>query len=338
MNSKELNKKLKENIIDNLYLFCGDEDYIKDTYIKKIKDIVLADDISGLNFIQYDELPDINDLTDTIESVPIMCEKKIILLNSLNLTGTSVKKDLKTSITELLSDLPEYTIVIIKEPAYAGKSKTSAVYKLCDKKGAAIECDLLSNSDMILFMNKHFIKNGKKITKENLELFLSLCDGTINFAVTEADKICAYLGENDIVNKCDIELMVKKPIEDKVFELFDSIVIRNKTKAYNILNDLKLLKNQHSPAQIFSIICDNFINMYLAVNNFKDGIPNSDTVRLLDLPPNRAFVVSKLLKQAKTIDITRLKRIISRLSEMDIKIKRSTVDPYYALEEIIAIF
>ena len=50
------------------------------TIMELTGDIVLADDISGLNFIQYDELPDINDLTDTIESVPIMCEKKIILL------------------------------------------------------------------------------------------------------------------------------------------------------------------------------------------------------------------------------------------------------------------
>lgn len=338
MNSKELNKRLKDNITDNIYLFFGEEDYIKDTYISRIKNILLKDDFSGLNYIQYDEIPNLNDFTDAVESVPVMCEHKIILLNSLNLISATLKKDLKNSFAEIFEDLPDYTTVIIKEASTAGKSKASPIYKIADKLGAAVECSLLEHSDMMLFINKEIGKRGKKISREDLSYLLSLCDGTINSALSESEKICSYLGENDVINRCDIDLLVKKPIEDKVFELFDYIIGRKKAEAYRALNDLKLLKNQHSPGQIFSIICDNFMNMLIVLNNTKEGISQDKTVELLDLPPNRAFVVRKLQRQSKATDAVRLKKIIHRLSEMDTKIKTGIMDPYYAIEEIIAVF
>ena len=54
MKSKELGKRLNDGIIDNLYLFYGDEDYIKDTYIDRIKTMVLENDMLGINFTQFD--------------------------------------------------------------------------------------------------------------------------------------------------------------------------------------------------------------------------------------------------------------------------------------------
>ena len=339
MNSKELNKRLKENLIDNIYLFVGEEDYIKDVYIKKIKDIVLKNDISGLNFIQYDELPEINELTDTIESVPMMSDMKIVLLNSLNLLSKNIKKNAKDSITKILEDIPTYTVIIIREACHASKSKTSPIYKIAEKKGCVIECELLETSEMMLFINKEFIKRNKKISRQDLTYPVSLCDGNINALLSEVEKISSYLGNEEVVRRHDIDLLVKKSIEDRIFDLFDLIIQRNKSGAFKVLNDLKLLKNQHAPGQIFSIICDNFLNMYISFNNYKEDIPQSTTISLLELPPNRAFLVKKLLRQCNgNIEISRLERIIKRLSEMDAQIKLGYIDPYYAIEEIISVF
>ena len=108
MNSKELGKRLKDGKLDNLYVFYGCEDYIKETYIEKIKDMVLENDIMGLNFTQFDDIPDKNELSEAVESVPVMSDKKIVLLNGINVISTSVKKDFKEAVTEIFSDIPEY--------------------------------------------------------------------------------------------------------------------------------------------------------------------------------------------------------------------------------------
>ena len=46
--------------------------------------------------------------------------------------------------------------------------------------------------------------------------------------------------------------------------------------AYDILNDLELLKNQHPAGQIFSIVFDHFINMYVVIQNNKEGVSNEE--------------------------------------------------------------
>lgn len=338
MNSKELNKLLKENKTDNLYLFYGDEDYIKDTSIKRIKSVILSDDITGMNFIQFDDIPDEHEFRDIVESVPFMGGKKLILLNSLGLLSSSLKKDVKEMMSDILSDIPDYTVIIIKEPSGIEKVKSSAIYKIADKKGTIVQCDLLSTSDLMVFAGRQFKTNGKIIETKDLEYLLDLCNGDLNSTITNINKICAYLGDNAEVKRATIDIMVKKSVEDRVFELFDAIVNGKKKEAYLIFSDLKLLKNQHPSSQIFYIICDNFMNMYLTLNNSKEGISNSETVELLALPPNRAFLVKKYLTYSKRMDTERLRRIIGTLADMDYKTKNGLIDPYFALEEIIAVF
>ncbi len=338
MNSKELNKRLKENITDNLYLFCGDEDYIKETSVKRIKSVILANDFSGMNFIQYDEIPEKNELHDVVESVPLMSDKKLILFNSLGLLSSSLKKDVKDMMTGILSDIPEYTVIIIKEAAGITKYKTSPIYKLADKQGIVVECDLLSASDLMTFAARAFKSNGKIIEKNDLQYLLSLCNGDLNSVITNVDKICSYLGDNTEVKKATIDILVKKNIEDRVYELFDAIINGRKKEAFQILSDLKLLKNQHPAGQLFSIICDNFINIYISVNNSKDGITSQESRELLGLAPNRAFLIGKYIQYGRKTELSRFRRIITTLAEMDYKVKNGLMDPYFAIEEIIAVF
>ena len=335
MNSKELGKRLKEGKIDNLYLFYGCEDYIKETYIEKIKDIVLENDIMGLNFTQFDEQPDKNELLEAIEAAPVMSDKKVVLLNGINVVSTSVKKDFKDTVTEIFSDIPEYTVIIIKEKETDSKKISKPLLNLVKKYGVDIPCDYLDYNDLVVFANKKFSANNKVIRKGDLEYLVSVCDPSINSIMREVEVISAYLGEEKEVTREVIDLLVKRTIEDRVFSLSDAIINRDRKLAYEILYDLELLKNQHPAGKIFSIICDHFINMYAVVNNNKERIPASDTLSMLELN-GRAFLINKYLRQAEKIDITKLKEIINLLSDLDYKVKNGLTEPYYAIEQIIA--
>ena len=335
MTSKELGKRLKEGKIDNLYLFYGCEDYIKETYIEKIKEMVLENDIIGLNFTQFDEVPDKNELSEAVESVPVMSDKKIVLLNGINVVSTSVKKDFKDAITEIFSDIPEYTVIIIKEKENDMKKISKPLLNLVKKYGVDIPCEYLDYNDLVVFANKKFSANNKIIRKGDLEYLVSVCDPSINSIMREVEVISAYLGEEKEVTREIIDLLVKRTIEDRVFSLSDAIINGDKKLAYEILYDLELLKNQHPAGKIFSIICDHFINMYVVVNNNKERIPANDTLSMLELN-GRAFLINKYLKQASKIEISKLREIINLLNELDYKVKNGLTEPYYAIEQIIA--
>ena len=336
MNSKELAKRLNDGIIDNIYLFYGEEDYIKDTYIEKIKESVLADDIMGINFTQFDEMPSKNDLLEAIESVPVMCSKKIVMLNGINVVSTSVKKDSKDIFNDVFADVPEYTVIIIREKETDSKKISKPMLNLIKKYGIDILCNKLDFSDMVIFANKQFSKYKKKIRKEDLEYLVSVCEPSINSVLREIEVISAYLNDEEEVTREVIDLLVKKTIEDRVFSLSDAIINKDKKMAYDILRDLELLKNQHPAGQIFSIICDHFINLYVVICNNNERIPSDVTLSMLELY-GRNFLINKYLKQKSKIDLVKLREIINLLNELDNKIKNGMTDPYYAIEQIIAI-
>ena len=339
LKQNELKKRLKDNISDNFYLFYGEEEYIKNKYIEQIKKLVLANDISNMNYIQYDEFPEKSRLIDDVESVPIMCDKKIVLFNSLNLLSSGLKKEIKTVISDILSDIPEYTVVIIKETVpEKSKLKSNAIYKLAEKSGVISEFDVLSQTELASFASKEFTKRHLTIQPRELNYLLSLCGSTVYSVLNEIEKISSYSGEEVNVTVPIIDLLVKRNVEDKVFDLFDCIISRNKKTAYNILNDLKLLKNQHPAGQIYSILCDNFINMYICAQNASERISESESAAMLGINPKRSFIIRKYVYSSKNISLKRLKNIISVLADMDYKIKNGLTDPYYAIEEIIAVF
>ena len=162
MKSKELGKRLSDGIIDNLYLFYGDEDYIKDTYIDRIKTMVLENDMLGINFTQFDDVPTKNELLEAVESAPMMCDKKVVLLNEINIVSTSVKKDLKDALTDIFENIPEYTVIIIKEKERDSKKISKPMLKLVQKNGVDIECARIEMEDMMVFINRQFSKNQKR--------------------------------------------------------------------------------------------------------------------------------------------------------------------------------
>lgn len=335
MNSKELGKRLKEGIIDNLYLFYGEEDYIKDTYIEKIKEIVLKDDIMGLNFTQFDEQPTKNELLEAVEAVPVMSTRKIVFLNGFNVVSTSVKKEFKDVVTDVFSDIPEYTVIIVREKEFDSKKISKPMLNLVKKYGVDIPCNYLEYNDMLSFVNRQFANNKKIIRRDDLEYLVSICEPSINSLLREVEVISAYLGDVSEVTRDVIDLLVKKTIEDRVFSLSDAIINKDKKLAYDILHDLELLKNQHPAGKIFSIICDHFINMYVVICNNKERIPTEKTLAMLELN-GRGFLINKYLKQSGKIQLQKLREIVDLLNQLDNKVKSGMTDPYYAIEQIIA--
>ncbi len=336
MKSKELGKRLNEGHIDNLYLFYGEEDYIKDTYIEKIKSIVLENDMLGINFTQFDEVPSKNELSEAVEAAPMMCEYKIVLLNEINVVSTSVKKDFKEALNDILDNIPEYTVVIIKEKERDSKKISKPMLKLVQKNGVDVECARIEMEDMMVFINRQFSKNQKRIRREDLKYLISICEPSVNSVLREVEVICAYLNDREEVTREVIDLLVKKTIEDRVFQLSDAIINKDKKTAYDILTDLKLLKQQHPAGQIFSLVCEHFVNMYVVICNNNARIPSEVTVSDLKLN-GRAFLINKYLRQQGKLSLDKIQEIIILLEELDRKIKVGLTDPYYAIEQIIAV-
>lgn len=334
MFSKELDKRLKSGIVDPVYLFYGNEDYVKEVYVERIKDIVLQNDSMEMNFHPIKESITKEELTELIDSVPMMCDKKLIYLNGLGIVKSGLKQEIKDTVMDLLSDIPPYVVMIIKEDTIDKRQK--ALLKLIETNGVIVEFPYLSEHDMLTFVNREVGKYGKRIRKEDIEYLIYLCDTSVNAILREVEKLCNYVGDAQIITRDDIDKMVKKSIETRIFELSDAIVSKNKTLAYQILNELKLFKFQYPAATLLSLIARHIIGIYnMKINS--DIYAVSEKLKYLDgkVPP---FVVNKYVKQGANLSDDWLKSFIKEISDLDIQAKSSGIDGYFAVEKLIASF
>ena len=95
----KLKKHLANGDASGVYLFFGEELYLRDIYIEKIKNVIPDDDLREFNLITIDgRETDFDEVTEAVESYPMMSEKS---LSSLEIQGF-LKKQMKKQMISII--------------------------------------------------------------------------------------------------------------------------------------------------------------------------------------------------------------------------------------------
>lgn len=104
-----LNKQLK-NELKNIYLFFGEEKYLHNTYIERIKEKVLEGPLAEFNYYVFDEktaTPE--DFLAQLDTYPQMSGKKLIVLKN---TDFLCSAEYQKKMADVISSLPDYAVLI----------------------------------------------------------------------------------------------------------------------------------------------------------------------------------------------------------------------------------
>ena len=321
----ELKKQIRDNEIKNLYLFFGDETYIKEVYIKKIKDLIPDGGFADFNHILLDE----KDLTfdaidDTFESYPMFSEKKLIIIKNSGIFSKP-KEEIKNFWIEKLKNIPDYVTLLFDETAI---DKRSSLYKQVDKSGMVVEFEYLSETDMIAWLEREARNHKKIISKNNAHYMVNICDSGLSYVKNELDKLINFC-ETEIT-LADIERIVSKSLSIKVFELTDAIMEKNADTAISIANDLKTVKE--SAFKILYLLSSTFDKMLHSKLMLKEGRTHNEIAEKTGLRP---FLVRKYLDGAKKFSEDYLTDRIIKVAEIDLLIKEGQIPEWTALEQYI---
>jgi len=333
MDIKELNKKIAAKEFSNIYVFYGEEDYLKDFYCDRLINAVIDPAFSAFNLFTYKEPITKGELIDTVEQPPMMSEYKVCFLNNINISKCDVQ--LKDALIDVLSDVPEFTILIIKDAAFDKRSKLFTAMK---KHAEIIECNYPSSADMRSFIGREFGKRGKKITTALADKIVEQHEKSMYSVIGLINMVSAYLQDQDTVTERVVDEFIKKSLDAVLFDLSDALVNRNKKKAYDILNELKLTQSKNPPQILFSLLARHITGLYICVINQADRISSFETAKLLgrNIPE---FVVGKYLKQASGVSHEKLEELVMFCSETDYKLKTGQVsDPYNGIYMLFAKF
>ena len=322
-----LKEQLKSGKTGNLYLFFGEEVFIKDTYTKYMQGLVPDDGFADFNRIFLDGKTAIERIDDAIDAFPVMSEKKVVVIKDSGIfkARTEGGEETRDFWQERLKNLPDFVIVIFDEQEV---DKRSSLYKAVQKSGLAVEFNYLESYELVAWIVREAQKSGKKISKSTAEYLMSLCDPGISNVKNELDKLINYCG--DEIYQSDVEKVVSRPLSVVIFDITDAILKKNRDDAVKIL--LKLRENKVSAFNILYLLSSNFDRLLRCKLLLQEGASPDVIAAKIKLSP---YVTRKYITDCKGFSENFLIARICKTAEFDLKIKQGEIDEQTALMQYV---
>lgn len=326
-NANTLKNDLKAGSIGTLYIFSGEEDYLKKYYLGELKKSIIDPAFEQFNFVQLEgkELTPEN-LSEAIESYPAFSQRKMVVVNDFDLFKPP--SAFTKVLPDLLSDLPEYICLIFYYDTLLFKpDKRTKMYSLLQQNGVFVHFPYLSERELIAWIRRRVRMLGKEIGPETCSYLVFLCGAALNNLITEIDKAVAH-STLDEIKKYNIDCVCTRTLEAVIFDLTDALTLCNFDQAIEIVNDLLVQKNTET--SIFSAVLRHFERLYAV----KLGEMSSGTVKQLMtvVGSSSSYYVQKLQRAAKKLSLKWLRNSVMICGQTDAELKSSAANKHNLLE------
>ena len=337
MTIEKLEKQLKENKLNSIYLLYGEELFLLESNLKKIKNI-FGERIKGINYILIDD-QNIQEIINDIETPSFGYEKKLIIARNTGLFKSDKKKtgdisNLRDRISKYIEEnlelIDESVVLVFVEEDVDSRLK---IFKTIEKNGLVCKFDFLKPHQIEQRIKA--ICNGYKVNidSQTINYFIECCGTNMQDLINEIRKLIEYAGENGTIQKDDIDKLSIKKIESIIFDLTDNLGKKDLTKALEVLNDL--IYSKEPLPKILITLYNHFKKIYITKLAIKY---NKDISTSLDLKPNLAFLTTKYRIQSKAFSEKDLRAILKELCDLDYDVKSGKIDMQVGLESILCMY
>ena len=299
-------KTLKQRLtkkIEPCYLIQGEDILLYDKALSMIKKACKLE-LEEFNFLKFDEDTfNADTFIDTLQTLPIGSEKKLVLLKNV----TKFNEDFKKKLNAYLKSPLLSTCLVI----FDFNNKFDFIIS---EKVSAKRLDEKSLEEIVV---SELEESGKEIKKEALNLLLSYCCDYYSLIKNELEKLksCNF----DIIGVKQIEDMVTRETEWTVFELTEALSKKDASKAISLLN----LMNKDT--KTFTLILNHFRRLFFV------AISKENDLELSKLLQVKEYAVTKARQLARNFSKIQLKNIYELLDNVDLYIKNGQMQIENAL-------
>ena len=165
MKYKDIVYNIKDKNFEKIYLLYGKEHYLIDNAIKLFRESLNESMIDfNLEIIDGKETT-LDQLLSSIETLPFMDERKIVIVKDFELLTKSKKKNFsdkdEKTFASHLENIPDTTILVFG--VYGEIDKRKSIVSKIRKNGIAYNCEKISDMELFKWTKKKFEKNNTMI-------------------------------------------------------------------------------------------------------------------------------------------------------------------------------
>jgi DNA polymerase III subunit delta len=222
---RALKSALEQRTFDRVYLFHGDDDYLKEEKIRALID--RATDLGTRDFnleVRRAAETDAGSLGLALDSLPMMAEHRVVILRDV----TALKKDARAVLAKYLGHPAAGTLLVLV--AGAGTKPDAALMDAA----TAIDFRPLNDSELTKWVALHASKLGVTIEARAAELLCSATGNDLALLSGEIEKLRSYTN-GDAIGEAAVEAIVGVRHGETLGDLLDLVAQRNSANAIALL-------------------------------------------------------------------------------------------------------
>lgn len=344
-------ENIKREGIAPVYLFYGQEAYLRKQAIEELKRRILTEQSSQFNFDYVDgEEISCGDIVSMAETPPFFSGLRLVVVHHSSyfatpkrLRATHKQDDKDISDTEGQEGIIEASDrILIRYLENACKTtclvfdasqkvdQRKKIFKIIRKIGHAVEFDYLKTAELSRWLTRRCDRAGKIMAPGCVELLINHSGKDMHMLENELNKLIFYTGNMTSITREDILKITAPQAEENIFSMIDAIGERKAGKALQGLKEL--LESGYNFAYISYMVSRQFRLILQAQELPRQGNIGPQLSQLLGV---HAFAAKKILAQSHNFKPVQVKEILEKLLELDLNVKTGAQDFYPAMEMFI---
>ena len=319
MDITALENELKAGKLNNIYLLYGEERFLLDNNVKKIKKL-FGKTVNGINYIQIDNT-NVSEIIADIETPAFGYPQKLIVAKDTGLfqkpkrgksatteEKTSKKDDnkfenkLATYIEENVDMIDDSVILLFIE----NDADKNNLYKTIDRLGCVCNFEKQKPAELVKRLKSICNMYKVNIDAVTLNYLIENCGTSLQDLINEIRKQIEYVGAGGTITK------------------------QNISEALQVLKNLLYAKEQIQ--KIFITLYGHFKKLYITKIAINEKLNIAES---LNLKPNQTFLVNKYTMQSKYFKEAELRKLLQEFIDLDYKSKSGAIDLNVGLEAVL---
>lgn len=327
MTRKDFYAQLKTGAVQSVYLFTGQEEYLKREAVNALSRALLPE---GLEQINLSVLEGVNamQIIDAVETLPLMCERRVVIVRDwAPLLGGKARgeEDDASRMLEWLKAPPASCVVVflMREDTDGRKKLTTALRK----RGAEVRFDLLTDAELFRWASARIKPLGKIISQQAVSHLAFMAGRELTRLCGEVDKLADYVGSREEICAEDIDAVVSPSPEFSVFEMLDFLFAGDLVHAERSMKTL-LMSGQSYVGLLAMIIRQLHTLAHLSAA-MRAGESTAAVEKALKLHP---YAAKRAAQQARALDAGDVARLYEQCVRADFDIKSGKLHDREALQ------
>ena len=307
------------------FLIGGDDKFVAEKEIKKIRDKFLSPDEVELNYSVY-SAGDIEKIMDSLGTMPFIGEKRVVLVkDAQQLTDSSAE----TLISYLESPSETSVLVLYSDGSFPDKKNFKKIAKLLQSVDATAPDAPKMKSGIRAFFKKH----GVEISPRAVDLIVELKGSDMRGVKMELEKLLGF-SDGQRIEAEDVENLVGRSVSEAIFRLVEALNARNSKRAFHVLNDLygQIKRPENEIIKTIGYLAGYMRSIQKVVLLIGRGIGPEGIASQLGGP---AWRVKKTVEQSRKYPPERIRKWLTYMLDADRDIKRGFKPAPIAMEMLI---